>query len=72
MKYHLLKQYQKFVQVTQLVLNSVEWFESVVLFSPLNDDKLSNIAKLIRQLTQPDTSVEYFVLVHEQSPFEAI
>ena len=53
--------------MTKLVLNIFELFGSVVLISPLNDDNLSDVAQLIGLLTQPDTSVEYFVSVHEQS-----
>ncbi len=50
-----------------LVLNIFEWFLSVVLISALYDDKLIDAAQLILLLTQPDTSVKYFVSVHGQS-----
>ena len=49
-----------------VALNSVEWFESVVLISLLYDDKLSDVTQLI----QLDRSPGYFVSVHEQSPFD--
>ena len=50
-----------------LALNIFELFVSVVLISTLYDDKLSDVAQLIHRLTHPDTSLEYFVSVHEQS-----
>ena len=53
--------------MTKLALNIFESFVSIVLISSLNDDKLSDVAQLIRLLTQPDMSFEYFVSVHEQS-----
>ena len=37
------------------------------MIATLNDDKLSDVVQLIRLLTQPDMSFEYFVSVHEQS-----
>ena len=53
-----------------VALNSVEWFESVVLISLLYDDKLSDVTQLIHLLIQLDRSPGYFVSVHEQSPFD--
>ena len=66
MKSHPFKRYEKCVRMTKFTLNIFESLVSVVLISTLSDDKLSDVAQPIRLLTQPDTSVEHFVSIHEQ------